>query len=208
MTEENENTEQRRYIIGLTGNIGTGKSVVRQILQEFGAVGIDADAITHRVISRSGPAYQRVVEECGRWILEPDGEINRGRLGKIVFNSSEALKILEGIVHPYVIQGVKLLISNSTSRVIVVEAIKLLETELRTLCDTIWVTVVTEEVQVQRLMSARSLSEAEALSRIKAQPAQEEKIAAADVVISNDGTVKDLWLQVKDAVKTIPTESA
>ncbi len=208
MTEENENTEQRRYIIGLTGNIGTGKSVVRQILQEFGAVGIDADAITHRVISRSGPAYQRVVEEFGRWILEPDGEINRGRLGKIVFNSSEALKILEGIVHPYVIQGVKLLISNSTSRVIVVEAIKLLETELRTLCDTIWVTVVTEEVQVQRLMSARSLSEAEALSRIKAQPAQEEKIAAADVVISNDGTVKDLWLQVKDAVKTIPTESA
>lgn len=208
MTEENENTEQRRYIIGLTGNIGTGKSVVRQILQEFGAVGIDADAITHRVISRSGPAYQRVVEEFGRWILEPDGEINRGRLGKIVFNSSEALKILEGIVHPYVIQGVKLLISNSTSRVIVVEAIKLLETELRTLCDTIWVTVVTEEVQVQRLMTARSLSEAEALSRIKAQPAQEEKIAAADVVISNDGTVKDLWLQVKDAVKTIPTESA
>jgi len=208
MTEENENTEQRRYIIGLTGNIGTGKSVVRQILQEFGAVGIDADAITHRVISRSGPAYQRVVEEFGRWILEPDGEINRGRLGKIVFNSSEALKILEGIVHPYVIQGVKLLISNSTSRVIVVEAIKLLETELRTLCDTIWVTVVTEEVQVQRLMSARSLSEAEALSRIKAQPAQEEKIAAADVVISNDGTVKDLWLQVKDAVKTIPTDSA
>ena len=208
MTEENENTEQRRYIIGLTGNIGTGKSVVRQILQEFGAVGIDADAITHRVISRSGPAYQRVVEEFGRWILEPDGEINRGRLGKIVFNSSEALKILEGIVHPYVIQGVKLLISKSTSRVIVVEAIKLLETELRTLCDTIWVTVVTEEVQVQRLMSARSLSEAEALSRIKAQPAQEEKIAAADVVISNDGTVKDLWLQVKDAVKTIPTDSA
>lgn len=208
MTEENGNTEQRRYIIGLTGNIGTGKSVVRQILQEFGAVGIDADAITHRVISRSGPAYQRVVEEFGRWILEPDGEINRGRLGKIVFNSSEALKILEGIVHPYVIQGVKLLISNSTSRVIVVEAIKLLETELRTLCDTIWVTVVTEEVQVQRLMSARSLSEAEALARIKAQPAQEEKIAAADVVISNDGTVKDLWLQVKDAVKTIPTESA
>lgn len=208
MTEENENTEQRRCIIGLTGNIGTGKSVVRQILQEFGAVGIDADAITHRVISRSGPAYQRVVEEFGRWILEPDGEINRGRLGKIVFNSSEALKILEGIVHPYVIQGVKLLISNSTSRVIVVEAIKLLETELRTLCDTIWVTVVTEEVQVQRLMSARSLSEAEALARIKAQPAQEEKIAAADVVISNDGTVKDLWLQVKDAVKTIPTDSA
>ena len=208
MTEENENTEQRRYIIGLTGNIGTGKSVVRQILQEFGAVGIDADAITNRVISRSGPAYQRVVEEFGRWILEPDGEINRGRLGKIVFNSSEALKILEGIVHPYVIQGVKLLISNSTSRVIVVEAIKLLETELRTLCDTIWVTVVTEEVQVQRLMTARSLSEAEALSRIKAQPAQEEKIAAADVVISNDGTVKDLWLQVKDAVKTIPTDSA
>lgn len=208
MTEENENTEQRRCIIGLTGNIGTGKSVVRQILQEFGAVGIDADAITHRVISRSGPAYQRVVEEFGRWILEPDGEINRGRLGKIVFNSSEALKILEGIVHPYVIQGVKLLISKSTSRVIVVEAIKLLETELRTLCDTIWVTVVTEEVQVQRLMTARSLSEAEALSRIKAQPAQEEKIAAADVVISNDGTVKDLWLQVKDAVKTIPTDSA
>lgn len=208
MTEDNANNSQRRYIIGLTGNIGTGKSVVRQILEEFGADGIDADAITHRVISRSGPAYQRVVEEFGRWILEPDGEINRGRLGKIVFNSPEALKILEGIVHPYVIQGGKLLIRKSTSRVIVVEAIKLLETELRSLCDTIWVTVVSETVQVQRLMVDRGLSEAEALARIKSQPAQEGKVAAANIVISNDGTIKDLWLQVKDAIKTIPTESA
>lgn len=208
MTEEVENNGKRSYIIGLTGNIGTGKSVVRQILQDFGAEGIDADALTHRVISRSGPAYQRVVEEFGRWILEPDGEINRGRLGEIVFNSPEALKILEGIVHPYVIQGVKLLISKSTKRVIVVEAIKLLETELRTLCDTIWVTVVTEKVQVQRLMATRGLSETEALARINSQPSQQDKITAADVVISNDGTVKELWLQVKDAVKTIPTEHA
>lgn len=208
MTEDNANNSQRRYIIGLTGNIGTGKSVVRQILEEFGADGIDADAITHRVISRSGPAYQRVVEEFGRWILEPDGEINRGRLGRIVFNSPEALKILEGIVHPYVIQGVKLLIRKSTSRVIVVEAIKLLETELRSLCDTIWVTVVSETVQVQRLMADRGLNEGEALARIKSQPKKEEKIAAADIVITNDGTIKDLWLQVKDAIKTIPTESA
>ncbi len=206
MTEEVENNRKGSYIIGLTGNIGTGKSVVRQIMQDFGAVGIDADALTHRVISRSGPAYQRLVEEFGRWILEPDGEINRGRLGKIVFNSPEALKILEGIVHPYVIQGVKLLISKSTKRVIVVEAIKLLETELRTLCDTIWVTVVTEKVQVQRLMATRGLSETEALARINAQPSQQDKITAADVVISNDGTVKELWLQVKDAVKTIPIE--
>ena len=205
MGEEELSKGQSPYIIGLTGNIGTGKSLVRKILEEYGAEGIDADAITHRIISRGGPAYQRVVEEFGHWILQPDGEINRNRLGKIVFNNPEALKLLEGIVHPYVIQGVKLLIQKSGSRVIVVEAIKLLETELRTLCTAIWVTTVSEEVQVQRLMEQRGLSETEAHSRITAQPPQDDKIAAAGVVITNDGTVKDLWLQVRAAVKTIPS---
>jgi dephospho-CoA kinase len=188
-----------KYIIGLTGNIATGKSVVRKMLEHLGAYGIDADALAHRAIAKGAPGYLPVVETFGKWILQADGEIDRARLGRIVFSDPEALNLLEAIVHPLVRQAINLLVRRSKDSVVVIEAIKLLEGDLRAASDSIWVSYAPEEVQLDRLMRKRGLSLEVARQRIGAQPPQEEKLAAADIVILNDGSFDDTWHQVQAA---------
>jgi dephospho-CoA kinase len=185
-----------KYIIGLTGNIATGKSVVRKMLEHLGAYGIDADALAHRAIALGSPGYRPVVETFGKWILTADGHIDRARLARIVFSDPEALVQLENIVHPLVAQAVDLLVRRSKHAVIVIEAIKLLESSLRSRCNTIWVATASYDIQLARLTQKRGLPEASARQRIAAQPPQEEKIAAADVVIRNDRSFDDTWQQV------------
>ncbi len=192
-----------KYVIGLTGNIATGKSVVRRMLEHLGAYGIDADALAHRAIARGAPSYQPVLETFGRWILGPDRQIDRSRLARLVFSDPEALARLESIVHPVVDQAIDILVRRASHKVIVIEAIKLLESGLGAKCDSIWVTHAMQEIQLARLMKKRGLSEAVARQRITAQPAQEEKIAAANVVIRNDGSFEDTWKQVVAAWKEI-----
>jgi len=185
-----------KYVIGLTGNIGTGKSVVRRMLEHLGAYGIDADALAHRVIAKGAPGYAAVVDYFGKYILKPDGEIDRGRLGRIVFGDPEALAKLESIIHPLVRQGADYLIRRATQPVIVVEAIKLIESSMAKQCDSVWVVYAPPEIQLARLMKNRGMTEKDARQRIVSQPPQEEKIAAADVVIRNAGTFDETWKQV------------
>lgn len=185
-----------KYIIGLTGNIATGKSVVRRMLEHLGAYGIDADALAHRAIAKNAPGYQPVINVFGRWILNQDGEIDRARLGKVVFADAEAMRELESIIHPLVISAVDIIISRSRQKVVVIEAIKLLETNLRQVCDSIWVTNVPRETQVQRLVKNRKLSVTEARMRVDAQPPAHLKLGAANIVIDNTGTFEETWFRV------------
>ena len=185
-----------KFAIGLTGNIATGKSVVRRMLEHLGAYGIDADALAHRTFAPGAPGFKPVVEMFGRWILGEDGQIDRTRLGKIVFADPEALARLEAIVHPLVGQAVDILIRRSKQQVVVLEAIKLLEAGLGARCDSIWVAYAPAEVQLSRLVQKRGLSEQAARQRILAQPPQEKKIAAANVVIHNYTSFEDTWRQV------------
>lgn len=195
-----------KFVIGLTGNIATGKSVVRRMLEHLGAYGIDADALGHRAIAQGAPGYQPVLETFGRWILNSDGHIDRSKLARIVFADADALARLEAIVHPLVAQGVDLLVRRSRHQVIAIEAIKLIESNLRDQCDSIWVTYAPQEIQLARLMHKRNMSEATASQRISAQPLQEEKIGAADIVIRNDRSFEGTWQQVVTAwQKIIPT---
>lgn len=198
-----------KYVIGLTGNIATGKSVVRRMLEHLGAYTIDADALAHRVIAKGAPGYQPVLDKFGTWLLESDGQINRSKLGRLVFADPEALAQLEAIIHPYVGQAVDLLARRATQPVIVIEAIKLLESELREKCDGIWVTDAPQEVQVERLIRKRGMTREEALQRVNAQSAQKEKLAAAKVIINNTGSYDDLWKQITEAWKKIvPSQEA
>ncbi|MDR3573140.1 MAG: dephospho-CoA kinase [Anaerolineaceae bacterium] len=185
-----------KYIIGLTGNIGTGKSVVRKMLEHLGAYGIDADALSHRATALGAPGYKPVVETFGRWILDADGQINRARLGRLVFDYPEGMVLLEKIVHPLVSQAVELIIDRSTQPVIVIEAIKLLESDLKRSCDSIWVSYAPPDVQLVRLVRNRNMSEADARQRIAAQPPQEQKVKSANVVIRNMASYEDTWRQV------------
>lgn len=192
-----------KYVIGLTGNIATGKSVVRKMLEHLGAYTIDADSLAHRTYAKGAPAYRPVLDTFGQWVLGPDGQVDRAKLGRLAFSDSEAMRQLEAIVHPLVEQAVNLLISRATQPIVAVEAIKLLESGLRQHVDTIWVVYAPEEVQVERLSRKRGMTREEALARVRSQNPQEQKISAAKVVLRNTGSYEDLWKQVTSAWKQI-----
>lgn len=192
-----------KYVIGLTGNIATGKSVVRRMLEHLGAYTIDADALSHRAIAQGAPGFEPVVETFGKFILDASGEIDRAKLGRLVFNDPDALKSLEAIIHPLVEHAVDLMIRRASQPVIVIEAIKLLEGNLADQCDTVWATYAPESLQKTRLMQKRGMNEFEALQRIQSQPPQDVKMAAAKVVIQNTGSFEETWKQVVAAWKDI-----
>lgn len=187
------------YLLGLTGNIATGKSVVAQMLAELGAQVIDADQVAHEMMRPGGPAYDAVVEAFGREILGSQGAVDRVKLGAIVFRSPEALERLEAAVHPAVLAEVDRRITQTTKPVVVVEAIKLIEAGMHRRYDAVWVVTARRGVQIARLISTRDLPEEEAAMRIDAQPPQAEKVALADVLLANDGNLAELRHQVEAA---------
>lgn len=192
-----------KFVIGLTGNIATGKSVVRRMLEHLGAYTIDADALTHRAYAKGAPGYQPVLDKFGKWLLNREEEIDRQKLGKLVFSDPEAMKQLEEIVHPLVRQATEMLIKRASQPVVVIEAIKLLEGELRKVCDSIWVTNAPEVIQVERLMRKRGFTREQAQERIRLQSPQSAKVDMANMVITNTGSYDDLWKQVNEAWKEI-----
>lgn len=193
-----------KYVIGLTGNIAVGKSVVRQMLQHLGAYTIDADGLARQAMSPGAPAYKPVVEEFGKLILNADGTINRAMLGKIVFTNPAALEQLEAITHPIIRQAINTLVSRSKQPVVVIEAIKLLDGDLKEAVDAVWVVDAKPQAQYTRLVGKRKMSEEDAKQRILAQSPQAEKLKAATVVIKNDGNIEETWKQVQVAWGKIP----
>jgi dephospho-CoA kinase len=186
-------------LIGLTGNIATGKSAVTRMLAELGAHVIDADKVAHQVMAPSGPAYDAVVNAFGPAILAPDGTLDRGKLGAIVFRDPNALRCLEAAVHPATIAEVTRRIIEASEPVVVVEAIKLIEAGMHRSYDALWVVTAPRSLQIARLVSMRGLSEEAATLRVDSQPPQEEKVAVADLVIANDGDLDALREKVQAA---------
>ena len=191
---------RKSLVIGLTGNIATGKSTILGYLREKCAFIIDADKLGHRVIEPGGQAYDAVVRTFGREILGEDGTIDRKKLGKIVFSNPIDLGKLEKIVHPKIFDLGKQEIAENESPVIVLEAIKLLEAGLMsTLCDEIWVVTSSLTTQLRRLLEARRMEESEARRMIDLQPPQAAKVNQADRVIENDDSLTELHTQL-DAI--------
>jgi len=193
------------YLIGLTGNVATGKSLVARMLRDLGAHVIDADAVAHDLERKGAPVYDAIVAAFGGSILRADGEIDRAQLGVRVFSDPQALRRLEAIVHPAVGKAIEKRLSDlprarpisDFRTVVVIEAIKLIEAGLHQRCDALWVVTCRPGLQLDRLMRTRGLNEADARLRIVAQPPQSDKAALADVLIENNGTVDELGAQVK-----------
>ena len=187
-------------IIGLTGNIATGKSTVLEYLARKGAHIVDADKLAHKAMEPDGSAYQAIVAEFGSRILRPDGTVNRAILGEIVFADAARLGRLEQIVHPAVFALTRQILDQTTASVVVLEAVKLLEAgAMVTLCDEVWVVTTRPEVQLRRLMEMRGMTEDQARQRMSMQSPQAAKINQADRVIDNSGTLDELYAQL-DAI--------
>jgi dephospho-CoA kinase len=197
--------EGLRAVIGLTGNIASGKSLVARTLVRLGAEHgdveyIDADRLAHQVMAPGTGVWQQIVGAFGPQVVAPDGTLDRTTLGAIVFADAEALVRLEAIVHPAVIALTERRIAATVASVVVVEAVKLIESGMvRRLCDVLWVVTAPRAVRLERLMRQRGLDRAAAELRIDAQPPEADKVAHADVVIDNGGTLEETVRQVERA---------
>lgn len=166
------------------------------MLHHLGARIIDADQLAHEVMSPDTDVWRQVVDAFGREIVDENGAIVRAKLGDIVFGDSNALARLEAIVHPVVIARTERLIAEAQEPVVVVEAIKLIESGLVDRCDALWVVTCRRNQQLERLVEQRYLNKEQAQARVRAQPPQAEKIFQADVVIDNSGSMDETWEQV------------
>jgi len=191
-------SEAPPVLIGVTGNIGAGKSTVGRMLGSLGAEVIDADRIAHAVMHSGTPVFEELTEAFGQTIIGPDGEIDRRGLAAIVFVDPTALARLEAIVHPATVRAIEQRIADSSAVAVVVEAIKLIEAGLADTCESVWVVTSTSEQQIERAV-ARGMALAEAERRIQSQSTQDEKVAHADVVIDNSGSLHATCAQVTAA---------
>ncbi|TMC72403.1 MAG: dephospho-CoA kinase [Chloroflexi bacterium] len=196
------------FVVGLTGPMGSGKSMVAGMLRELGAKVLDADAIVHDEQLRGTVGYSAIVQTFGTKVLGEDKEIDRAKLAAEVFGDPTKLRRLEQILHPRVIARV--LEARSMlpdAAVLVVEAIKLLEGELRKICDRVWVVIAPRETMIERL-GMRGMGEREAELRLAQQLTEVQFRAAADAVIVNDGDrertrerVRDAWARIREATE-------
>ena len=179
-------------VIGLTGGIGTGKSEVARILEEIGAYIIDADRLGHSAYLPHSEIWEEVVKEFGDGVLLPDEEIDRKKLGSIVFNDPVQLAKLNEIMHPRMGAMVANLIEGAEAEVVVVEAALLLEAGWDALVDEVWCTRASEDIVIDRLEARNGLNKEEAQKRIKAQMSVDERKSRSQVMIENNGDLAQL----------------
>lgn len=182
-------------IIGLTGGIASGKSTVSRALRDLGAIVIDADEVAHTIMEPGKPAWEDIIEHFGPGVLNADQTIDREKLGAIVFNNPELLRVLNQITHPRVGEQFKQMITTlraeKSDAVLFMEVPLLYETHMERICDEVWVVWVDEETQIQRLMKRDGLSREDALKRIDAQMSLDEKARRAEFVIDNRFSIEE-----------------
>lgn len=195
-------------MIGLTGNIASGKSAVSALLAEHGAYGVDADAVAHEVLQPGTEETTAVAARFGPGVLAPDGAVDRPALGRIAFADRDAMADLEAIVHPGTRRRILDRIAASTEEVAVIEAIKLIEGPLVDHVDAVWVVTAPRDVRIARLVAERGMTREQAAQRVDAQNPEEEKVRRADIVIRNDGSLDDLRRQVDAAWAALDRQTA
>jgi len=186
-------------VIGLTGGIASGKSLVSGILAELGAAVLDVDKVGHRIMEPDQPAYKEIIEYFGKDILTSSGKIDRKKLGNIVFSNPEKLKVLNRITHYRIREKVREILKgyeNSGVSLVVVEAALLFEMKMQDMVDEVWVVFADKEQQIERLMKRNKLTEEEAQKRIESQLSSEQKVLRADRVIYNSGDIEKTKRQV------------
>ncbi|WHY76424.1 dephospho-CoA kinase [Neobacillus sp. WH10] len=190
-------------VIGLTGGIASGKSTVSNMLKEMDVTVVDADVEARLAVEKGEPAYNKIIAEFGREILMEDGEINRPKLGSIIFHQAEKRKLLNEITHPEVRKRMKEQVEDAkknNKEVVVLDIPLLFESKLTNLVDKTILVFVDYETQLQRLIVRNNLSVVDAEARIRSQMPLTEKVMLADEVINNNGSIADLKKQLIDVL--------
>ena len=187
------------FRLGLTGGIGSGKSTVSARLASHGAVVIDYDQLARDAVEVGTPALAAIAERFGPDVIAPDGSLDRPALGSIVFGDDAARADLEAITHPAIVE---LAIAREETvpddGVVVHDHPLLVEMGMAAFCDLVVVVDAPEDVQVERLVTTRGMTEADARARMAAQASREERLAEADVVLDNTGSIEDLEARVDE----------
>jgi dephospho-CoA kinase len=189
----------RPFVIGVTGNIASGKSSVSRLLGEFGATVIDADRVYHELIQPGMPLQNALRDRFGEKIVAFDGQIDRKALGAIVFSDPGALAELDRLTHPAVVAETIDRIERANTRVIVVDAVKLYESGISDRCDEVWLVLCNPQTQLARLMSRNGIDRADAERRVTAQPPLEAKIIQSSRIIDNSADLETLKTSVARA---------
>lgn len=188
--------------IGLTGGIGTGKSTVSEMLKELGAYVINADLVGHQAYLPHKNVWQDMVDAFGRDILTENDEVDRRKLGAIVFGDPAQMDKLNSIVRPWMYRTIEQMLKDEEAKgatVGVVEAAILLEANWQTLVDQVWVTVASVDNVIQRVQARNNFTEEQIRARINAQTSDDVRIAAADVVIDTNTTLDEVKARVQAA---------
>ncbi len=199
MTANDANTEQAgpKQVIGLTGGIGVGKSTVAALLADKGATIVDCDGLGRQVVQPGERAYQAVIDRFGTEIVQPDGQLDRAKLGSVVFSDPAALADLNSITHPAIDLEIADAIAEATTSTVVLDMAVLVETSLgQGQYESVLVVEAPLEDRLQRLEATRGMSRDDAMARIANQADDEQRRAVADRVISNGGTEAELAAEV------------
>lgn len=181
--------------IGLTGSIGTGKSTVSKLLRERGIAVIDADLLAREIVKKGQECLNDLKNVFGNQILTLDGELDRKKLGQIVFSDDGKLELLNSITHPHIRRRMKDQMNeleSKNNKVIVLDIPLLFEAQMEDLVDIVLVVFVKEEIQIKRIMERDNCTQEEAMRIIKAQISQQDKISKSDYTIDNSGTIEEL----------------
>jgi|SRR5438270_3505577 len=198
-------------LVGLTGNIASGKSTVAQMLSERGATIIDADVLARRAVEVGTHAYEQIVARWGFSVLAPDGRLDRSALRRVVFSDHEQLEELNQIVHPEVERLRARLLERARQRgdrIVICDIPLLFERHMTDRFDHIVLVDANRALRHERLVKDRGLDPTEAMDMIAAQMPAELKRARADFVIDNEGTLTQLERQVGDVWNTLMSEAA
>lgn len=199
---------QNRKIIGLTGNIASGKSTVSKFLIKKGFYVIDADVISREAVAKGTEGLSKIRKHFGDDVLLENGELDRKKLGRIVFGDKDKLQQLNHILHPIIRRRIIRAIEKSDEKIVFLDAALIYESGLDEMIDSVWFVSIPPEIQIQRLIERDHKTRQEALNVIDSQGKQEDKLKKADVIINNTGTKDELYEQVETILKNLGLDNA
>ncbi|GFZ26666.1 dephospho-CoA kinase [Lactobacillus corticis] len=198
------------FILGLTGGIATGKSVADQYFKAQKLPVVDSDQIAHRLMEPGQSSWQAILAHFGSAYLNPDQTINRKKLGHLVFSNPQALAKLNELTHPLILAEIRSELAAyraAGKKIVIYDAPLMLETGSQRLCDKVLVISLPHQLQIERLMARDGLSQGQAEARIASQMPLAEKVAKADYVIENTGTIKDLERKLAQLLEDLESEA-